>query len=67
MPEQPMTAGELKRELDKLPDDTRLTIAVRTVTQAHDSCYTDVRIVGSVIFACLPEGYVVSCRKGRYY
>lgn len=61
-----MTAAELIAQLQKLPPDQRITLAVRTYTQAHDVCYTEVRITGSVIFACLPEGYVVTNRKARY-
>lgn len=58
-----MTAQELILELQKLPADQRITLAVRTFTKANDVAYVDPRIQGNVIFACLPEGYVVSKRN----
>jgi hypothetical protein len=58
-----MTAQQLIVELQKLPADQQVNIAVRTFTQAHDVAYVETRIIGNVIFACLPEGYVVSKRK----
>lgn len=62
-----MTAGELIKKLQKLDPEQRVTIAIRTFTQAHDVAYTDVRLFegSNVLFACLPEGFVVSERKKK--